>query len=312
MEVKLLDYKKDALELLIYTKNTRLRGEDTLETIKAWPMEKKLEHWGYMMDTIQSSWEFANYTFEISGVTRAFTHQFVRTRTASYAQEAQRVVDLSDSTWLTPPKIVDTPQGALFDASIEQSIHHYAMLRDAGVAPQDARGVIPTNIHTSIIAEMNLRTLSHLAELRLCTRTQGEYQDVFREMRRLILEVHPWAEPVLQVYCVSHGTCCFPRYTECPFHHMAADLTGVKKLIGKAFWAERHESSPVAFKGNSATTDGGLIAPGDAMCTCGHPKSHHCHQSGQSTNEHDYCTVGDGHSTSFCECEDFTLAGGHK
>ena len=259
MKVQLLDYTRNALELLIYTKNTRLRGEDSLETIMAWPMEKKLEHWAYMMDTIQSSWEFSDYVFEITGVTRAFTHQFVRTRTASYAQEAQRVVDLSDSTWLTPPKIEGTVAGELFDSTVRNAIHGYAMLREAGVAPQDARGVIPTNIHTGIVAKMNLRTLSHLAELRLCTRTQGEYQDVFREMRRLVIEVHPWAEPILDVYCVQHGTCCFPRYTECPFNPMTVDVTETRKALKEAFWSQRHESSPVAFKGNTATTDGGKI-----------------------------------------------------
>jgi flavin-dependent thymidylate synthase len=259
MEVKLLDYTRDALELLIYTKNTRLRGEDTLDTIKFWPLEKKLEHWSYMMDTIQSSWEFADYTFEITGVTRAFTHQFVRTRTASYAQEAQRVVDLSDSTWLTPPKLEGTGADELFDGIVRNSLHGYSLLREAGVAPQDARGVIPTNIHTSIISKLNLRTLSHMAELRLCTRTQGEYQDVFRAMRDLVVGVHPWAEPILDVYCARHGTCCFPRYTECPIAPLVANLDDQKAAIKKKFWSLRHESSPVAFKDTAATTDGGKV-----------------------------------------------------
>lgn len=261
MKVTLLNYTPDALELLIYTKNTRLKGEATLEDIKAMPMEEKLKHLSYMWDTIQSSWEFADYTFEITEVTRAFTHQFVRTRTASYAQEAQRVVDLSNAEWRTPPLIQFTDEGAIFDQGVEDAIHTYKKLREAGVAPQDARGIMPTNIYTSIIAKQNLRTLSHLAELRLCTRTQGEYQDVFRLMREEILKVHPWARPVLDVYCAKHGTCAFPRYTDCPmhaltYHHDLHSHNQRLERIQEAFWSQRHEASPVAFSTSATTTDG--------------------------------------------------------
>ena len=85
MKVKLISYTQDALELLLLTKNTRLANDGllTLDDIKGWSHDKKMQHIGYMRDTIQSSWEFVDYTFKISGVSRAFTHQLVRTRTAS-------------------------------------------------------------------------------------------------------------------------------------------------------------------------------------------------------------------------------------
>jgi hypothetical protein len=71
-------------------------------------------------------------------------------------------------------------------------------------------------VATAIIGKFNLRTLSHMAALRLCTRTQGEYQDVFQAMRARVVEVHPWAEPFLRVHCARHGVCAFPHYQECP------------------------------------------------------------------------------------------------
>ena len=52
--VKLISYTHDALELLLYTKNTRLEGGATIQDIKAWPEEKKLEHLYYMRNTIKS------------------------------------------------------------------------------------------------------------------------------------------------------------------------------------------------------------------------------------------------------------------
>ena len=55
MHVKLVNYTKHALETLIYTKNTRLQGKVTFEDICNWSEEKKLEEFGYMIDTIQSS-----------------------------------------------------------------------------------------------------------------------------------------------------------------------------------------------------------------------------------------------------------------
>ena len=247
MKVALISHTPQALELLLYTKNTRLKGECTLEDIINWPDSKKMEHLAYIWDTIQSSWEFLNYTFEISEVTRNFTHQFIRTRTGSYAQETQRAVDVSENSYSVPK--IDRED--LFKESIESSISTYQQLRAQGVLPQDARGVLPSNLHTSIIASFNLRTLSHMAELRLCTRTQGEYQDVFRLMREAILEIHPWTAPVLEVYCVRYGICAFPRYKECPFHHLTADLTEVKKKLQEKFWGQRHEAKPIAVNGRT-------------------------------------------------------------
>ena len=258
MEVKLIDYQENALELLLYTKSTRLQGEG-LEAIQAWPMEKKLEHLGYMRDTIKSSWEFATYMFEIKGVTRAFTHQLVRTRTASFAQETQRALDVRESSFKIP-KGYDAELTQDFANPIEYAMDEYANLIDNGMKPQDARGVLPTNIHTSIIMGANLRTLAGMAEIRLCTRTQGEYQDVFRAMRDEVLKVHPWAEDFIQVHCVAHGTCCFPRYTECPFQQFTAngqfDMPAIKQQVKDLFWDIRHEASPKVWKGDGTTSDG--------------------------------------------------------
>jgi thymidylate synthase ThyX len=102
MEIKLINYTTDALELLLYTKNTRLQGQMSLKDIKDMPKDWKYEQLSYMRDTIKSSWEFVDYTFEINGVSRAFTHQLVRSRQGSYAQESHRSGDLSDHKWVSP------------------------------------------------------------------------------------------------------------------------------------------------------------------------------------------------------------------
>lgn len=247
MQVNLLSYQPDALELLIYTKNTRLKSQLTLDDIKAWPIYKKMEHLEYMLGTIQSSWEFVDYAFEIKGVTRAFTHQLVRTRSASYAQEAMRVVK-ADRAFLPPNEALDGNLQMLYNDGMNTAYEYYETMINSGAPTQDARGLLPTNVLTSIMCKMNLRTLSHMAELRLCTRSQGEYQGVFKEMRARVIEVHPWAEQFMQVYCAKHGTCYFPHYKECPIKQFTIAPEQLKEHTDriKAAWNEtNYEAVPV-------------------------------------------------------------------
>ena len=249
MKVELLSSTPDALNLLLRTKGTRMTHEDDPAT---WSDEKRQEHLDYMRDTIKSSWEFVDCVFRISGVTRAFTHQLVRTRTGSYAQQAMRVVDARNQPVEIPPSIAGNKDWKdNWDLGVAICLSTYGELIDAGAPTQDARGLLPTHITTSIMAKFNLRTLHEMAKLRLCTRTQGEYQDVFREMRRLVIEVWPWAEEFIEVHCVACGTCAFPRYgrKECPVWFPALDNESVKQEAKERFWSKRYEAAPKAVDG---------------------------------------------------------------
>jgi flavin-dependent thymidylate synthase len=224
MKVSLINHTQEALELLLFTKQTRLSMDGGLmDEIRAWPQEKKMAELRYMLHTIKSSWEFVNYTFSIEGVSRAFTHQFVRTRSGHYAQQSQRTVDMAGFDYVTPDSLLGTDadeQPYVLQSEYVNTMNRidegYKKLIMNGANPQDARGILPTNICTNIIASFNLRTLSEMARVRLCTRTQGEYQQVFRAMRDAVVAVHPWAEPFIRVACAADGVCQFPEYKECP------------------------------------------------------------------------------------------------
>mgnify|MGYP001605912227 CR=1 FL=1 len=250
MKVELISYTNDALSLLLSTKNTRLSVMDDPPTM--WSEEKRAEHLEYMRDTIKSSWEFVDYIFKIDGVTRAFTHQLVRTRTGSYAQQAMRVVDARNQPVAEPATIYEGNID-IWNEGRDAALDCYAKLIGSGMPIQDARGILPTNITTSIMAKLNLRTLHEMAKLRLCTRTQGEYQDVFRAMREVVIAVHPWAEQFIDVHCVATGTCAFPRYgaKECPVYLSEMDNTSVRKAAREKFWSVRHEAAPVAKDGKA-------------------------------------------------------------
>lgn len=234
MQVSLIQYDKDALELLLLTKQTRLTmSPGLLEEVKAWPFDRKMKELDYMRGTIQSSWEFISYTFLVDGVSRAFTHQFVRSRQGSYAQQSQRTVDMSGFDYVSTgvmaedgkPHLNNTKdedwepwnrRDEMFRYAMISANNWYEKLIESEVPPQDARGVLPTNVATNIVAKFNLRTLADMAKIRLCYRTQGEYQEVFRAMRDEVIKVHPWADPFIRVHCAAVGTCAFPNFKECP------------------------------------------------------------------------------------------------
>jgi thymidylate synthase ThyX len=225
------------------TKSTRLKGA-ALAEIMNMPMSEKLEHYAYMKDTIKSSFEFVHYIFNIQGVSRAFTQQLERTRTQSYAEQSLRATDVRDSP------IYNFGLCSDYDNAVSVSIEAYEKMVDGGIPIQDARGVLPINITTNIIVGTNLRTLHETAKVRLCVRTQGEYQEVFKEMRRLIGVVHPWALDMINVACVDSGICCFPRYTECPIQPTTVHVSSFKKLAIKIAWGNNaHEANPVAKNG---------------------------------------------------------------
>lgn len=275
MNVKLVSCTPDALDLLIFTKNTRLMGDETLETIKEWDMDRKLEELAYMKDTIKSSWEFVDYVFQIEEASRAFTHQLVRTRTGSYAQQSQRTVDARGNEYLVP--LIRDEEGFLNSEAIEFFKHiadisfrgYEKLIDDFDVAPQDARGVLPTATYTEIIAKFTLRGLHEMAQVRLCTRTQGEYQDIFRAMRDAVIAEHPWAKDFIKVSCAWDGICAFPRYKACPVQKYTYNGTGesywddsegirsmpshesVVKIVEQVWTENRHEATPVAKNGKT-------------------------------------------------------------
>ena len=171
--------------------------DDAYDKISQWDEDKKKAELDYMLNTIRSSWEFIDYTFNIREVSRGFTHQFVRTRQASYAQQSQRTVDMFGFSYYVPERIENNPEALeAYDNAMTDIADAYQKLREF-VPAEDARGILPTNIHTNIVAKFNLRTLSEMAKSRLSPRAQGEYQQVFKLMVKEVVNVHPWAEPFL-------------------------------------------------------------------------------------------------------------------
>jgi flavin-dependent thymidylate synthase len=188
-----IDQKWHAADLLIFTKQTRLEMDmGGLLSITHWPEQKKLDELALMAATIRSSWEFVDVTFLIRKVSRACAQQITRTRTGSYAMQSQRVVDVSSSSVYNPMK--EQSHFELFADQATGAIAEYAELVADGASREDARGILPMNIHCNLVAKYNLRAFADLVVARSSLRTQGEYADIIAQMRQAVIDVWPWAE----------------------------------------------------------------------------------------------------------------------
>jgi thymidylate synthase (FAD) len=119
--------------------------------------------------------EHASASFEISGISRACSHQIVRHRIASYSQESQRYVDMSDPEWVVPADVAADPQAlATWNESLAQTQEAYRRLRERGIKKEDARFLLPNAAATRLIMTANFRELLHMFRIRISPHAQWE------------------------------------------------------------------------------------------------------------------------------------------
>ncbi len=190
------DEQRYAARLLAYTKNTRLQmTPDGFEKFMNMPVEELDKELLYMSNTIPSSWEFVDVIFSINNVTRACAQQITRTRTASFAMQSQRVTDMSQVSYHIPESVHDKDDYSL---RMRMALESYRLMVKDGEELEDARGLLPMNVHCNIIAKYNLRSLVDLLRARDSMRVQGEYQTIARQMRESVFEVWPWVRPFFE------------------------------------------------------------------------------------------------------------------
>jgi len=119
--------------------------------------------------------EHASASFEISGISRACSHQLVRHRIASYSQESQRYVDMSEPEWALPPDVLESEAAMeVWDDFAREVKEAYRVLRELGIRKEDARFVLPNAAATRIIVTMNFRELLHFFRIRISGAAQWE------------------------------------------------------------------------------------------------------------------------------------------
>ena len=134
-----------------------------------------------------SALEHAYATFKISGVSRAFTHQLVRHRMASFTQQSQRYIEESNFNYVEPGSIINNSEAHLiFTKFIEETKKIYSKFRSLGIKKEDARYILPNAIESQIVATANLREWRHIIELRGAPDTQWEIRKVAIEILKIL------------------------------------------------------------------------------------------------------------------------------
>ena len=147
-----------------------------------------------------SVFEHINITWDVSGVSRALTHQLVRHRIASFTQQSQRYVKMKinpESTdWYVTPFAIEHGGNSLpdfdddymhikelFEEHMENAALLYAGMLEVGIPAEDARYALPNAMKTNIVVTMNLREFMHFYKMRADKHAQWE----IRELAELML-----------------------------------------------------------------------------------------------------------------------------
>lgn len=204
-KVKIITIPVCATEMLEYaartcTNSQEHRSGNSLEFVKRVIMARK--HYSVL--------EHINIMFELT-TTRAIANQIVRHRMAAYCQESMRYVKLTRKDGgvpvIKPYNFDNWSEDAQLTWKTAMNIAStgYEELLSYGVKPEDARGILPLDTATVLVATWNLRELFHILHHPVSGRLSNKHaQPQTRELFQLLeneLEVEvPSIYELSQIY----------------------------------------------------------------------------------------------------------------
>lgn len=163
----------------------------------------------------------SRFVFEISEVSRAFSHEFVRHEIGvTKVQRSQRYVNEDGFRFVTPDSLegkavkVHIPNtGVPFQhltfvelQSIIEQFYNGAI--EQGIKPEDARYALSNATYTKLHVSFNWEALQQFCFRRCCTRAQWEIREVANEIRKQVLEAMPFdVSEYLGAPCKVLGYC---------------------------------------------------------------------------------------------------------
>lgn len=123
-------------------------------------------------------WVTLDWTLE--GVSRALQQQLTRHKLGfEYSIQSLRVVTVDDfarkGAYHMPGSVKNK---ALFHQSMLAIENLYNIMLQGQETAQDARGILPLNVHSTVSFTTNLQALIDMMNKRFCLKTQGEFQHV--------------------------------------------------------------------------------------------------------------------------------------
>jgi len=131
---------------------------------------------------------------------RGVTHELVRHRPASFAQESTRYCNYSGhmefilpSFWDVQAEGIDCDERAkrqacfeTWYAAVSDANESYKTLIARGAKPQEARSVLPNSLKTDIVVTASMEEWDHIIELRTAPSAHPQIQDVINMSKELL------------------------------------------------------------------------------------------------------------------------------
>lgn len=135
---------------------------------------------------------------------RGVSHEIVRHRIASYAQESTRYCNYSSGKHGNEITVIEpfffkegTPEYLAWYMACECAEKQYMELINMGRTPQEARSVLPNSLKTEIVVTMNLREWIHFFNLRAIGTTGAPHP----QMQEIALPVlHAFADALPEIF----------------------------------------------------------------------------------------------------------------
>jgi thymidylate synthase (FAD) len=131
---------------------------------------------------------------------RGVTHEIVRHRIASYSQESTRYCNYAHEKFgreltFIKPCFWEKESIAyqVWFNQMQSAENAYIKMIDMGIAPEQARSVLPNSLKTEIIVTMNLREWRHFFKLRTSKQAHPQMREIslplFNEFKRALPSV---------------------------------------------------------------------------------------------------------------------------
>jgi len=187
MKIELLSITPNAEKLIEEAGRTAYQSQDKITDNSASKFIKRLIKMGHT-----SVLEHSNASFRISDVSRAFSHQLVRHRLASFTQKSQRYVSEKEFEYVIPDSIKNNERAlGIFKFMMDEINWNYQELQKLGIRNEDARFILPNACTTEIVITANFRIWRHIIKLRTDKAAQWEIRNVCNEILKVLKEKAP-------------------------------------------------------------------------------------------------------------------------
>lgn len=187
---------KEVLKLIEKVGRTCYKSEDKITDTSAVTFVKNIIKNGH-----EAVIEHFNITVRVV-CDRGVTHEIVRHRMASYAQESTRYCNYGKDKFGNQITYIEP---CFFDASTEEGKKKYQIWKETmeytekkylelielGATPQEARSILPNSLKTELVMTMNLREWRHFYKLRTAKASHPQMREIAIPMLTKFKELIP-------------------------------------------------------------------------------------------------------------------------